>query len=158
MGDRLSHLRQCVDVLSSEIENVALSSVYESDAMLRKGSPPEWDIKFLNMVVSGHTNLLPMELLAFTQETEVKLGRMADHPLWSPREIDIDILAYEDQIINLNNLNIPHPAIIDRQFFLMPLAEICPDFIMPTQKVNCRTLANSIEDNPLNTYRTGLHV
>ncbi len=110
------------------------SGLYES---------PPWgfdaDQSFLNQVLYISTPFTPVELLKTTQLIENKLGRTRDLKAkrYSSRNIDIDILYYNDDIIELDHLKIPHPQIQNRRFTLLPLVEISPGFIHPIfQKSN----------------------
>ncbi len=85
---------------------------------------------FLNMVIMGYTLLLPEELLIKNQEIEKKFGRERKGK-YEARTLDIDILFYEKLIMKNDNLVIPHPLLHKRNFVLIPLSEIAPDFIHP---------------------------
>lgn len=131
-GDRLANLRSAVATLKGVLQNVKTSYVYESSPLLPANAPPEWDIKYLNMAVSGTTELAPQEVLTQIKTIERKLGRIATG-YWGPREIDIDILAYNDQVVNEANLVIPHAHLLARDFALVPLAELAPDWTYPAE-------------------------
>lgn len=106
------------------------STVYESAAMLHPGSPEEWNLPFLNMVVVGETLLSPPALLSEIKRIEHKLGRMP-RGHWAPREIDIDILAYGDEVLQTPAMVLPHMGLLERSFTLLPLAELWPDWRYP---------------------------
>lgn len=132
LGDRLDYLNQAVYLLkkSKVIEEVVCSSIYQSNALLKEDSPKEWDLKYLNMAVIGVTKLSPTILLEKTQEIENKLS-IKPNLIWSPRDIDIDILAYGEEVINLDELIIPHSELVNRIWALLPFAEIYPDWKYP---------------------------
>ena len=88
---------------------------------------------FLNQVVQVETTLDPLSLLRVCLDTEASLGRVREER-WGPRAIDIDILFYGDEIIELNGLTIPHPEVHKRSFMLTPLAEIAPEHAHPVLK------------------------
>lgn len=98
------------------------------------GDTPE---DFLNQVLVVETRLSPMELLSVTQHIESELGRKKNEEAWrgercySSRPIDIDILFYDDAVIDSERLAIPHPGIASREFVLEPLAAVMPDFRHP---------------------------
>ncbi len=92
---------------------------------------------FLNMVLSARTLLPPEELLKAAKGLEVALGRVPG-PKWGPRAIDVDILLYSDRHEALPSLNIPHPRIAERQFVLVPLADLAPSVVV----ADCRTAAD----------------
>jgi 2-amino-4-hydroxy-6-hydroxymethyldihydropteridine diphosphokinase len=82
------------------------------------------------MAVAGETNLTPKALLTEVKAVERALGRKPrEH--WSPREIDIDILAYGAEVINAPDLIIPHAHLLKRDFALVPFADIAPDWVYP---------------------------
>ena len=88
--------------------------------------------EFLNAVILINTSLSPVELLKKTQEIETGLGRKTKSTVgYSDRLIDIDILFYDNLIIDEAELKIPHPFIAERDFVLIPLSEIAPELIHP---------------------------
>ncbi len=100
----------------------------------------------MNQVLAISTSLSALELLAATQEIEKRMGK-SSKTVWGSREIDIDILLYEDQIINEPELSIPHPYLAFRRFCLMPLCEIAPEFIHPVLKKNIQELLLELSDD-----------
>jgi len=133
IDNRLAHLRQAVNLLSlsKDITIEACSPIYTSQALLDIDAPKDWNKPFLNAAVACKTTLTPTELLNFIKNIETKMGRKSlGH--WSPRIIDIDILAWNDQIIHLDNLDIPHHELMNRPFALWPLADLTPRWIHPT--------------------------
>ncbi|MCX6159875.1 MAG: 2-amino-4-hydroxy-6-hydroxymethyldihydropteridine diphosphokinase [Ignavibacteriae bacterium] len=116
-------------------EVINTSSLYETEpwGIVKQNS-------FINSAAEIETTLEPKELLAKIKETEVRLGREV-RGRWLEREIDIDILFYNDRIINNGNLTIPHSEIQDRKFVLIPLNEIAPDFKHP---VNGKTISEML--------------
>lgn len=122
------------ELLTRECRIIKTSGLYES---------PPWGFEaeqsFLNRVLLISTSLPPQELLKATQVIENKLGRTRDLETkgYTSRNIDIDILYYDDVILELHHLEIPHPQIQNRRFTLLPLVEIDPKFIHPVlQKSN----------------------
>lgn len=130
MGNREEHLRRAVAALRPLLADMRCSAVYQSSALLPEGAPKEWNTPFLNMALCGDTELQPLMLLAETQAVEQALGRKA-RGHWGPREIDIDILAYDDKRVALPTLAIPHRELLKRDFALIPLAGLAPDWIHP---------------------------
>lgn len=106
--------------LTPGIEIQRLSPVYETAPWGLQDQPA-----FLNMVLAAHTWLSPLELLDTVKTLEVGLGRVASEH-WGPRAIDIDILVYGGRRLDTETLTIPHPRIPERQFVLVPLADIGP--------------------------------
>ncbi len=130
MGNRHAFLTKAVALTRLFLKEVECSSRYETAALLLPGSPPEWDIPFLNMAVKGTTLLSPQQLLHAAKAIEQQLGRQ-ERGRWSPREIDVDILAYGEEVVADSHLHIPHKELLNRSFALTPFAEIHPDWCYP---------------------------
>lgn len=123
LGDRLGMLRSALRSLQrGGITILAASDVYET---------PPWGVTdqplFLNACVVVATELSPEDLLLFLKETERTLGR-EEGPRWGPRAIDLDILLYDDLLMDSPALSIPHLRLHERAFVLRPLADIAPDW------------------------------
>src|SRR5215470_8443283 len=115
-----------------EIRLVARSSDYQT---------PPWGFKyqpnFINVAIAVETTLSPRELLARAQEIELGLGRDRAHEKRNgPRTADIDILAYDDLIVNEPDLTLPHPRLFERAFVLVPLAEIAGDRVIAGRRID----------------------
>jgi len=130
MGDKKYYLNSAIDILEQKLTDIKISDIYQSKALLLEGSPKEWDQDFYNIAVSGYTELTPDELLEFIKKIEQQLGR-TNRGRWAPREIDIDILGFEDLILDTPTLTIPHKELLNRDFFVIPFAEIEPSWIVP---------------------------
>lgn len=133
-GDRSEFLRTAINLLRGVISDIRLSPVYESKALLPPGADSSWDHHFLNMAVAGHTELSPEALLAEVKSIEKRLGRKPSMT-WSPREIDIDILAMDDRVVALPGLNVPHHELINRDFALIPFSDLAPTWRYPVHSV-----------------------
>jgi len=141
LGDRENNLAKAVDSLSSRLSltNVKQSKIFANKALLKPNAPKEWDLDFFNIAMSADINFLkfpPEKILEITQEIEKQLGRKQNEGKisWAPREIDIDILAIDDLVIDLGEkLKIPHYALLERDFFYKTLAEIEPNWRHPKQ-------------------------
>ncbi len=131
LGKRTSNITQAMNELTRTIPSIKSTSSYESPALLKTNSPNEWNLPFLNTIAYGDTNLTPQTLLNLCQTIENKMGREENHPIWSPRIIDIDILFYENTQLHTATLTIPHPEIQKRLFVMLPLAEIESNFLEP---------------------------
>ena len=127
LGERLDTLQQAVDLLVREpgVRPIASSRIWETDPV---GGPPQPD--FLNVVLRVDTELTPFELLDACQRTERALGRERE-VRWGPRTIDIDLLLFGDQQLDVPTLTLPHPRMTSRAFVLLPLLELDPDVRMP---------------------------
>lgn len=104
---------------------VRISSLIETGPVGVTGQP-----KFLNAAAEIETALEPLDLLKALQQIESGLGRVRTCR-WGPRTIDLDILVYDDRIIDRPDLTIPHARMAEREFVLAPLAEIAPDLVHP---------------------------
>ncbi len=137
-GDRLHYLRQAIQRLQP-LGVIAISPLYESDALLPEGAPEDWNRPFLNLAVSCQTSLSPEHLLAETQAIEKQIGRTV-RGRWAPREIDIDILAMGDLVIQQPHApqfpTLPHPGLIHRPFAALPFADLAPDWRVPTAEAH----------------------
>jgi len=126
LDDRESHIQNALGAIASiSVSPLRKSKVYETAPV---GPGPQG--KYLNLCVRFTTRLEPRALLEFCRDTETRLGRKP-RGRWAPREIDLDILAYGREIIHEDGLSVPHPSILDRQFVLVPLADLDPEFILP---------------------------
>jgi 2-amino-4-hydroxy-6-hydroxymethyldihydropteridine diphosphokinase len=117
------------------------SSVYETEAWGLKEQPA-----FLNQAILITTGLSPADLLATLKNIETETGRV-ETVKWGPRVIDIDILFYRKDIIDLPQLKIPHPQIQNRRFTLVPMNEIAADFVHPVLGKTITELLRDCEDN-----------
>lgn len=137
LGDRRLNLQRAAELLQVEI--LKNSSLYETEPVGYLQQP--W---FLNSVIWVQTELSPVDLLRRCQKVEKKLGRKRDIPK-GPRTLDLDILFFNQVILNIPDLILPHPAIPERRFVLEPLNEIAPDFIHP---VLLKTVSELLRDCP----------
>jgi 2-amino-4-hydroxy-6-hydroxymethyldihydropteridine diphosphokinase len=96
-------------------------------------------------VLSGYTDLNPRELLHFTKTVQQKVGRV-ERFRNRPREIDIDLLLYDNKVYRVEALEIPHPRRQERDFILQPFADIHPDFLHPVLKKTIRELLDTLPD------------
>lgn len=118
LGNRSANLRAALAALAELGTIDAVSRVYETAPLYVIEQPA-----FLNMAVRMETRLSPGDLLAALKRLEGELGRVAS-VRYGPRLIDLDILLYGDQIVEMPNLTIPHPRLHERRFALVPLADI----------------------------------
>ena len=129
LGDRQAALKAATLELSREVEITAVSSVYETAPYGHRDQPA-----FLNCCVIAQTARPARSLLALVSSIESRLGR-TPRERWGPREIDIDLLLYGDEIVADADLVVPHPGLLDRAFVLVPLAEIASSRIVPGRGV-----------------------
>lgn len=127
LGDRQSNLATAISLIGEKVGTVqAKSSIIETEPWGFESSN-----RFLNMVIKVETNLQPHEVLHVTQEIELRLGRSKKtvDGEYHDRLIDIDILIYDNLVMDTPELRIPHPFMYQRKFVTEPLAEIAPDLI-----------------------------
>jgi 2-amino-4-hydroxy-6-hydroxymethyldihydropteridine diphosphokinase len=130
LGDRAEYLRYAVTELRKAFGEVLCSGVYESAPLVAADAPEEWKLPFLNMAVAALTDDPPVSVLAIAKSIEQLLGR-EDRGRWAPREIDVDILALGSTVIKSRTLVIPHAELLKRDFALIPLAEVSPEWRFP---------------------------
>jgi 2-amino-4-hydroxy-6-hydroxymethyldihydropteridine diphosphokinase len=134
LGNRLSNLKEAIAALPPQMEVKAKSAVYETPPWGYEDQP-----KFLNQVIKAITYLDPEPLLKHLKRLEVTLGRKETFQN-GPRLIDMDILFYDDLILNTRLLVIPHPRLQERGFVLLPLMDIDPDLVHPVSKKSVREM------------------
>ncbi len=129
LGDRSSQLQKALDAcrMITLTTVVRSSSVYETSPVGMYDQP-----QFLNAVMELSTALDPGELLKKLKKIENDLGR-TDATRWAPRTIDLDILLYDDVVVILDELTIPHPHMMERKFVLVPLVELDPAVVHPIE-------------------------
>jgi 2-amino-4-hydroxy-6-hydroxymethyldihydropteridine diphosphokinase len=143
LGDRGQNLRRALSVLD-ETDGITVrsaSSCYETQPV----GPVTGQDEFYNAAVEIETTLSPQELLALIKAAEIQLGRVSGER-WGPRVIDIDILLWDNNILQQEGLTIPHPEMTTRAFVLAPLAEIAPDVAHPTARKSVAELASQLDD------------
>jgi 2-amino-4-hydroxy-6-hydroxymethyldihydropteridine diphosphokinase len=139
LGDRQHNLELAIDFLKERLKVEKSSPIYDTAPVGETNQP-----RFLNMVVQISTRLPAATLLFMAKGIEAKLGRV---PINTPRPIDIDILFYGDQIINTPpQLIVPHPRLAERAFVLVPLADVAPNLVHPTNKKTIKQLLDEVKD------------
>lgn len=139
LGDRWANMVRAINGLRAFLDVDGVSPVYETEPWGYAHQPP-----FLNMVVTGRTPLRPHKLLAALKQLERDLGRRPTFR-YGPRVIDVDILFYEQECLETPDLVIPHPALHERAFVLVPLADLAPDLIHPRLKEPIRALLEKVD-------------
>ncbi len=107
--------------------------IFETKALVPPDAPDIWNLPYYNLVISGTTTLSPHALLAHLKGIEKALGRDLNAPRWAPRIIDLDILAWDEQVISHEGLTIPHPELFNRPFLLTLMASLRADWRYPVQ-------------------------
>jgi 2-amino-4-hydroxy-6-hydroxymethyldihydropteridine diphosphokinase len=142
LGDKLHNLQQAVQLIKKEIGPIVNQSGIYVTAAWGNTSQPD----FVNQAISVDTDLSPTDLLQKILAIEKKIGRVRDQQKWKERIIDIDILFYNDTVINTPDLTIPHPYLQERKFVLIPLLEIAQEYIHPIINKNIKTLLQECTD------------
>ena len=138
VGDREANLRAAIGELGRVGKVIAISSFYETEPVEFTAQP--W---FLNCALVLETRKLPEELVRELLQIELRMGRRRTQKK-GPRTIDIDILLFEDEVVNSGELTIPHPALHERRFVLEPLAEIAPEAVHPVLKKTAREMLHAL--------------
>lgn len=150
LGNRLKNLESVVDYLNKEksIDIESFSSIYESEAFeMSFNSPP-----FLNQAIEISSDLNHHELLDLLESIEYKMGR-TDKGKKISRIIDIDILLFNNMVINSDRVGIPHKELLRRSFTLVPLLEIAPDIIHPITNRMISTYLSVDDANQIILYK-----
>lgn len=142
--NRIEHLREAVAEISNRVGTVIqISPVYESEAV---GFQSNTD--FLNLCLVVQTQQSPRSVLKLTQEIEKLIGRKTKSTNgYQSREIDIDLIFFDDAIIQASDLVIPHPSHHLRKFVLLPLRDIVPNYVDPVTGETITTKINQCTDS-----------
>lgn len=141
-GDRLQHLTNALHYITEEVGKIVKASAIYTTLAWGNTEQPD----FLNQVVCIETSLSAEELLKMLLEVEKKSGRIRSGAKWMQRIIDLDVLFYNDSIIDSPELQVPHPHLQNRKFVLVPLQEIASTLIHPLLKKNITTLTAECND------------
>ena len=147
LGDRRENLRQAVAALSPQMVVKAKSRVYET---------PPWGVEdqpmFLNQAVWAETYLDPEPLIKHIKRLEIALGRRESFRN-GPRSIDLDLLFYDDLVLDTPVLTLPHPRLHERAFVLLPMMDIAPDLVHPTTHKTIREMAAACDPGGITQFQ-----
>jgi 2-amino-4-hydroxy-6-hydroxymethyldihydropteridine diphosphokinase len=149
LGNRSENLLSAIHDLEPDIRVINCSPVYETPPWGYEDQP-----KFLNQVIEGETFLTPGDLLAYIKNIEDQIGREETFR-YGPRSIDIDILFYDDLVIDTPPLIIPHTRIPERAFVLIPMANLSSDFRHPALGVTIEHLLGNVDIKDITYFSSG---
>ncbi len=139
MGNREENLDHALKLLGERLRVGEISGLYDTAPLGNTDQP-----RFLNLACSVQTRLTPENLLTLVKGIELKIGRHGR--TGEPRPIDIDILLYDDVILETPDLVIPHPRMAQREFVLVPLAEIAPKKVHPVTKKTIKQMRLALKE------------
>jgi len=149
VGDRIGTCCAAIEALRAqeEVTDLQISPFYETAPVGVTDQP-----SFINLVLEMQTTLAPSDLLRTLKSLEQALGRIRRYR-WGPREIDLDILLYDQAVLSTDTLTIPHPEMHRRAFVLVPACDIAGDWFHPVLKRSLKTLLGALPVADVTPYR-----
>lgn len=132
-GNRFLNLLRAVELIKEQnlLTNLEQSIILETEAILPENAPPDWNSKYFNMIIRGNSKYSPEAFLSLIKKIELSMGRKIDSARWAPRNIDIDILLWHNEIIDKPQLTIPHKELLNRPFLVHLLAIMDEKLVYP---------------------------
>ena len=145
LGDKEQNIKAAIQLIKERVGDIIIQSSICTTMPWGFHS----DNIFMNAAVCVETNLTPMQVLSVIKMIEMEMGRTtkSSQGMYADRIIDVDLLFYEDKIINEVMLTVPHPLLQYRMFVLLPMVEIAPDFVHPVLKLPIRELLYRLSTN-----------
>ncbi|MGA9533710.1 MAG: dihydropteroate synthase [Anaerolineales bacterium] len=147
LGDRAALLAAARRAMAEYLEIDAESKIYQTEPWGYADQP-----MFLNQVIGGRTELAPAALLAALKATERDLGRKESFRN-GPRQIDLDLLAYNDRVVEQDGLMVPHPRLAERAFVLVPLVDVAPDWTHPESGQTAGQMLKGLDRSTVHEWR-----
>jgi 2-amino-4-hydroxy-6-hydroxymethyldihydropteridine diphosphokinase len=147
LEDRAANISRAVQALPPDFNVIDLSPLYETEPAYVLDQP-----RFYNQVCRATTALSPLPALHRLKVLEAELGRQPGQR-FGPRLIDLDLLVYDDLVLDLPELTLPHPRLAERPFVLVPLVEIAPNLVVPGTGVNVTDLLVRLGDTGRSIWR-----
>lgn len=140
LGRKSENIATSMKMLSNKIDITNVSRVYATDSLLRDSQE-----RYFNLALTGFTCLEPDELLFYAKSIEAAMGRQTVGR-WLERIIDIDILDYNNVFFESGQLKIPHGGLSERTFFIYPVLDICPDYVVVGGTASLKDMLDNISD------------
>ena len=147
LGNRQENLHQATQALGRQVDLLRSSPIYETAPWGFLDQPA-----FLNQVLEIQTDIAPPDLLAALKQIEADMGRLPS-VRYGPRLIDLDILFYGQECINLPGLTIPHPALCERAFVLVPLSDLAPELRHPVNGLLVKEILSRVDTSGVSLFQ-----
>ena len=154
IGSNLGNKVSNIEITKFELEKYKIKILKSSSNYISESWPDSSMPNYINIIIKIKTSLLPLELLKICNSIELRLGRVRSKKN-APRTCDIDIIDYDNKILNEKNskLILPHPRMNERNFVLLPLYEVDKSWKHPKSKTNIVNLINSLPVEDLRSIK-----